>query len=56
MAWYLRKAFRLGPLLRLNVSKSGLGASFGFKGFRVGTGPRGAYLHAGGDACTTVSR
>ena len=27
MAWYLRKAFRLGPLLRLHVSKSGLGAS-----------------------------
>jgi Protein of unknown function (DUF4236) len=47
MAWYLRKAFRLGPLLRLNVSKSGLGASFGIKGLRVGTGPRGAYLHAG---------
>jgi Protein of unknown function (DUF4236) len=37
MAWYLRKAFRLGPFLRLNVSKSGLGASFGIKGLRFGS-------------------
>src|SRR5262245_47642065 len=47
MAWYLRKAFRLGPLLRLNASKSGLGASFGVAGLRVGTEPRGAYIHGG---------
>jgi hypothetical protein len=47
MAWYLRKAFRLGPLMRLNVSKSGLGVSFGVRGLRLGTGPRGSYFHAG---------
>ena len=48
MAWYLRKAFRLGPLLRLNVSKSGLGASFGIKGLRFGINPRGRRYLAGG--------
>jgi hypothetical protein len=46
MGWYIRKAFRAGPL-RLNLSKSGLGVSAGVKGFRVGTGPRGAYVHGG---------
>lgn len=47
MAWYLRKSFRVGPFLRLNLSKSGLGASFGVRGARVGVGPRGTYVHAG---------
>ena len=28
MGWYLRKSFSFGPL-RLNLSKSGLGYSFG---------------------------
>ena len=46
MGWYLRKSLKLGPL-RINLSKSGLGASVGVKGLRVGTGPRGKYLHAG---------
>ncbi len=46
MGLYLRKAFTFGPL-RLNLSKSGVGVSAGIKGFRIGTGPRGAYLHAG---------
>jgi hypothetical protein len=47
VAWYLRKAIRIGPLLRLNLSKSGIGFSFGVKGARIGTGPRGSYLAAG---------
>lgn len=47
MAWYIRKSFRVGPLLRLNLSKSGLGYSFGIKGARIGTGPRGNYVHVG---------
>lgn len=47
MGWYLRKSFRLGPLLRLNLSKSGLGYSFGIKGARIGSGPRGNYVHVG---------
>lgn len=48
MGFYLRKSFKLGPL-RINLSKSGLGASAGVTGFRVGTGPKGRYLHAGRD-------
>lgn len=31
---------------RLNVSKKGLGASWGVRGFRVGTGPRGSRVSA----------
>lgn len=46
MGFYLRKAFGFGPL-RLNLSRSGLGASLGIKGARVGLGPRGAYVHVG---------
>ena len=46
MGWYLRKSLGFGPF-RINLSKSGLGGSVGVKGFRVGTGPRGRYLHAG---------
>src|SRR5580658_8587079 len=46
MGWYLRKSFSFGPL-RLNLSKSGLGYSFGVKGARIGTGPRGSYIHMG---------
>jgi hypothetical protein len=46
MGFYIRKGFNFGPL-RLNLSRSGLGTSFGVKGLRIGLGPRGAYLHAG---------
>lgn len=46
MGFYIRKSLRFGPL-RLNLSKSGIGVSAGVKGFRVGTGPRGNYVHAG---------
>lgn len=46
MGFYIRKSFRSGPF-RVNLSKSGLGFSSGFKGFRVGTGPRGSYVNAG---------
>ena len=46
MGWYLRKSFSFGPL-RLNLSKSGLGYSLGVKGARIGTGPRGNYVHMG---------
>lgn len=48
MGWYLRKSLRLGPL-RFNLSKSGIGTSVGVKGLRIGTGPKGPYLHAGRD-------
>jgi len=46
VSFYIRKAFTFGPV-RLNLSRSGLGASFGVKGARIGVGPRGTYIHAG---------
>src|SRR5438477_1267453 len=46
MSFFLRKSLRFGPV-RFNLSKSGIGVSAGVKGFRVGTGPRGNYVHAG---------
>ncbi|MCA9173828.1 MAG: DUF4236 domain-containing protein [Xanthomonadales bacterium] len=46
MALYLRKSVSVGPF-RFNISKSGLGLSAGIKGLRVGTGPRGNYIHMG---------
>lgn len=46
MGFYLRKGFQFGPF-RLNLSKSGLGVSFGVKGARISTGPRGAYINMG---------
>ena len=35
MGWYLRKSVKLG-LFRVNLSKSGIGYSFGVKGARIG--------------------
>lgn len=46
MSLYIRKSVRVGPF-RFNLSKSGVGVSAGIKGFRVGTGPRGNYIHMG---------
>ena len=46
MGFYLRKSVRVGPL-RFNFSKSGIGVSAGIPGLRIGTGPRGHYVHAG---------
>ena len=46
MPFYLRKSLKAGPL-RFNFSKSGIGVSAGVKGLRVGSGPRGNYIHAG---------
>lgn len=46
MGFYLRKSIRVGPF-RFNLSKSGVGVSAGIKGLRVGTGPRGNYIHMG---------
>jgi hypothetical protein len=46
MGFYLRKSVRVGPLC-FNLSKSGIGMSTGIKGFRVGSGPRGNYVHMG---------
>jgi hypothetical protein len=46
VGFYIRKSLSVGPF-RFNLSKSGIGLSTGIKGFRVGTGPRGNYVHMG---------
>ncbi len=46
MPLYLRKSIKAGPF-RFNFSKGGVGVSVGVKGLRLGTGPRGHYVHAG---------
>ncbi len=46
MGWYLKKSFGFGPL-RINLSKSGIGASVGVAGLRVSAGPKGRQLNAG---------
>lgn len=46
MGLYLRKSVRVGPF-RFNLSNGGVGVSVGVKGFRVGSGPRGNYVHMG---------
>lgn len=46
MGFYIRKSVRVGPL-RFNLSKSGIGVSTGVPGLRVGSGPRGTYIHMG---------
>jgi hypothetical protein len=46
VGFYIRKALKVGPL-RFNLSKSGVGVSAGIKGLRLGTGPRGNYVHMG---------
>jgi hypothetical protein len=47
MGWFLRKAFRIGPL-RLKLSKRGVGASVGVKGARLGVDATGKPYAAGG--------
>lgn len=46
MGFFFRQSTRLGPF-RINFSKSGIGVSTGIPGFRIGTGPRGAYIFSG---------
>ena len=46
MGFYFRKSVNFGPF-RFNFSRSGIGVSTGVKGFRVGTGPNGNYVHMG---------
>jgi hypothetical protein len=42
----IRKSLSAGPF-RFNLSKAGVGVTVGVPGFRVGTGPRGNYVHMG---------
>lgn len=53
MGLSVRKSVRVGPF-RFNLSKSGIGVSAGIKGLRVGTGPRGNYIHMGRGGFTTA--
>jgi hypothetical protein len=46
MGLFFRKSIKVGPF-RYNFSGSGMGVSVGVKGFRVGTGPKGHYVHMG---------
>ena len=47
MGFYLRKSFRAGPI-RFNFSRSGIGASVGVTGARIGIPSSGrAYVHGG---------
>jgi len=46
MGFYIRKSISFGPF-RFNLSKSGVGVSVGVRGFRVGSSPRGNYVHMG---------
>ena len=46
MPFYFRKSVSVGPF-RFNLSSGGVGVSVGIKGLRIGTGPRGHYVHAG---------
>ena len=41
-----RKSIKLGSM-RINLSKSGAGVSFGVKGFRLGVNPKGTYINVG---------
>jgi hypothetical protein len=44
--FHLRRSVQAGPF-RFNFSNGGVGASVGIRGLRIGTGPRGHYVHAG---------
>jgi HJR/Mrr/RecB family endonuclease len=46
MPFYIRKSINAG-IFRFNLSKSGIGVSTGIRGFRVGSGPSGNYIHMG---------
>lgn len=44
MGFTFRKSFKIGKLINVSVSKSGVNVSAGVKGFKVGTGPKGNYV------------
>jgi tetratricopeptide (TPR) repeat protein len=46
MGFRIQKSINIGNILRINISKSGIGYSTGIAGLRVGTGPRGPYFSA----------
>jgi hypothetical protein len=46
LGFYLRKSVRVGPF-RFHLSTPGVGLSAGVRGLRIGSGPRGNYVHMG---------
>lgn len=48
MGFGFRKSLKIAKGVRLNLSKSGVGLSYGVKGFRISHNQRGTYLNAGG--------
>ncbi len=47
MGFFFRRSIGFGPF-RINLSKSGVGESVGFRGFRIGINPKGKkYVRAG---------
>lgn len=47
MPFRFNKRISLGKLIRLNISKSGIGVSAGVPGMRITTGPRGSHVTVG---------
>lgn len=47
MGWNFRKSVRLGKVVRLNLSKRGVGISAGVKGLRLGVNRKGIYTSSG---------
>lgn len=47
MGLFFRKSISFGKNFRINISKSGIGYSYGVRGFRISHGARGTYLNAG---------
>lgn len=46
MGFTVRTSIRTGPF-RFNLSRAGVGVSVGVRGLRIGSGPRGHYVHMG---------
>lgn len=48
MGFSFRKSIKIAKGVRLNLSKSGAGISYGIKGFRISHNAKGSYINAGG--------
>ena len=47
MGLRFRKSVKIGKGMKMNFSKSGVGASFGIPGFSYSVGKKGSYINAG---------
>ena len=48
MGWFIRRSIRIGPFLRLNLTRRGVGMSVGVPGARVSVGPSGRRTFSAG--------